>query len=125
MGTMEAAPTRSRTTGRRSSAWRRTARVAVVGVLAGAAVGLAASPSLAATGRVVVASPAGPSAILVNPAAGCHSVNATFPPGTTVSNQTDATIVVYTGGFCTGFPSLALPPGDSTVFSPGSIRVLS
>ncbi|GAA3757499.1 hypothetical protein GCM10022225_48440 [Plantactinospora mayteni] len=99
--------------------------MAVVGVLAGAAVGLAASPGLAATGRVVIGSPAGPNAILVNPAAGCHDINGTFPPGTTVRNQTDATIVVYTGGFCTGFPSIALPPGDSTVFSPGSIRVLS
>ncbi|MEN3614381.1 hypothetical protein AAH979_33180 [Plantactinospora sp. ZYX-F-223] len=125
METMEAAPTRSRTTTRRSGGWRRAARVAVVGAVAGAAVGLAASPSLAATGRVIVSSPTGPSTILVNPPAGCHSINGALPPDTIVRNQTDATIVVYTGGFCTGFPSLALPPGDSTVFSPGSIRVLS
>ncbi|GAB3969699.1 hypothetical protein V1634_21465 [Plantactinospora veratri] len=122
---MATVQTPSRTPAGRSSAWRRTARVGVVGLLAAAAVGLAASPGLAANGRVVVGGPTGPTAILVDPAAGCHDVNAEFPTGTTVRNQTDATIVVYAGKFCTGFPSLALPPGESTVFAPGSIRVLS
>ncbi|MDG4784633.1 hypothetical protein O7626_01560 [Micromonospora sp. WMMD1102] len=124
MEIIEAAPTQSRTTARRSRAWRRATRVAVVGVLAGAAVGLAASPSLAATGRIVISSPAGASAVLVNPAAGCRDINGTFPAGTTVSNQTDSTIVVYTGRACT-VPSATLPPGGSTGFSSGSIRVLS
>ncbi|GIG85845.1 hypothetical protein [Plantactinospora endophytica] len=121
----EAAPVEGGTTTRRTGAGRRTARVAVVGVLAAAAVGFAASPGLAATGRVTVGGPTGPIAVLVNPPAGCHQLRGALPPGTTVRNQTDATIVVYTGGFCTGFPSIALPPGDSTVFSPGSIQVLS
>ncbi|MFY1689998.1 hypothetical protein [Plantactinospora sp. WMMB782] len=118
-------PAKARTTATRSSTRRRAARMAVVGVLAGAAVGLAASPGLAAEGRVLIGSPTGPNAILVDPAPGCHRLYGAFPTGTTVSNQTDATIVVYTGGFCTGFPSIALPPGDSTAFSPGSIQVLS
>ncbi|MFY1675318.1 hypothetical protein ACN27G_36205 [Plantactinospora sp. WMMB334] len=110
---------------RRASTWRRAARVAVVGVLAGAAVGLAGSPGLAATGRISISSPTGPNVTLLNPPAGCHNIQASLPAGTVVRNQTDATIVVYPALGCSGLPSVVLPPGGSTAFSPRSVDVLS